>query len=70
MKLKCHNPECGHEWEYKGNSKFYASCPVCHYKVRIRGKKGEKKAKEPLVTYYEGRRDAFKAILPSLKKEK
>lgn len=25
------------------------------------------KATEPLVTYYEGRRDAFKAILPAIK---
>jgi len=34
MKLTCQN--CKHEWEYGGRSKYYASCPVCHYKVRVR----------------------------------
>ena len=23
-------------WFYKGKSKYYASCPNCHYKVNIR----------------------------------
>lgn len=31
--LICHN--CNHKWQYKGKSKFYASCPVCVYKVNI-----------------------------------
>ena len=34
MRLRCHH--CGHEWDYKGKSKYYATCPVCYYKVRIR----------------------------------
>ena len=29
----CHN--CKHEWKYKGNSVYYATCPKCHYKVRV-----------------------------------
>ena len=33
MKLKCNNKKCLYEWEYKGNSKFYATCPRCHYQV-------------------------------------
>ena len=33
MKIKCHH--CEHEWEYKGNSDYYATCPNCHYKVNI-----------------------------------
>lgn len=31
--MECHN--CHHKWDYKGNSKVYATCPVCHYKVRV-----------------------------------
>ena len=33
MKVICHN--CGHEWNYKGNSEFYATCPSCYYKVNL-----------------------------------
>jgi hypothetical protein len=33
MKLKCQH--CFHEWEYKGVGAFYASCPRCHYKVKV-----------------------------------
>jgi len=33
-KLICKN--CGYEWEYKGNSEFYTSCPKCLYRVRIK----------------------------------
>ncbi|MHC1635882.1 MAG: hypothetical protein ACXQTS_04575 [Candidatus Methanospirareceae archaeon] len=32
-KLRCQH--CGHEWEYRGKAKYYATCPVCHYKVRV-----------------------------------
>ena len=41
MKMTCHN--CGHIWDYKGKSKFYATCPNCHYKVNVQkmGDKGE-----------------------------
>ncbi|KXB08768.1 hypothetical protein AKJ56_00335 [candidate division MSBL1 archaeon SCGC-AAA382N08] len=35
--LKCKN--CGYKWIYKGNSKFYASCPRCNYKVNIEKRK-------------------------------
>jgi len=29
MKLKC--KKCGYEWDYKGKSQFYTSCPRCRY---------------------------------------
>jgi len=43
VKLKCHH--CGHEWEYRGKSQFYASCPVCHYKVHVKKCRVEEPAK-------------------------
>jgi len=33
MKIKC--PKCKHEWEYKGNSRYYITCPRCYNKVNI-----------------------------------
>lgn len=35
IKIKCTNPECGHEWEYKGESKFYVTCPHCYRKINL-----------------------------------
>ena len=40
MKLTCNH--CEYTWDYKGNpdyvgKRFYASCPKCHYKVKIHG---------------------------------
>lgn len=34
MEQKC--GKCGHEWEYKGDSKYYATCPHCLNKVRVK----------------------------------
>jgi DNA-directed RNA polymerase subunit RPC12/RpoP len=34
VKLRC--PHCGYEWDYKGKSMFYATCPRCMYKVNIK----------------------------------
>jgi phage FluMu protein Com len=39
IKLRCRH--CGHVWEYKGMSRYYATCPVCHYKVNIMKSKDE-----------------------------
>jgi len=36
IKLKCPNKKCKHEWNYKGKSKFYTTCPKCLYKVRVK----------------------------------
>ena len=42
MKEKCKN--CNHEWNYKGKARFYATCPTCLRKVKLKGgKKDEKK---------------------------
>ena len=34
MKVKCQN--CGHEWDYKGKSEYYVTCPKCLYKVNLK----------------------------------
>jgi len=34
--LKCTNKECNYEWEYKGKSPFYATCPRCYRKINIK----------------------------------
>ena len=34
MKLKCNH--CKYKWKYKGKQKFYATCPKCLYKVKIK----------------------------------
>jgi hypothetical protein len=36
MNLKCKNKECQYEWDYKGESEFYATCPRCLNKVKVR----------------------------------
>jgi len=33
MKLTCNH--CDYTWEYGGSQKYYATCPQCHYKVKI-----------------------------------
>jgi Zn finger protein HypA/HybF involved in hydrogenase expression len=45
MKLKCKH--CSYNWDYKGKSKFYATCPRCHYliKVKLTGNKPPKTLK-------------------------
>ena len=35
MKAQCTNKPCGYQWDYKGLSRFYASCPRCLSKVKI-----------------------------------
>lgn len=35
MKLKCPYENCQYEWDYKGDSDFYATCPQCLRKVKI-----------------------------------
>jgi len=38
MKMYC--KRCKHEWNYKGKSKWYVSCPICKTSIPI--KKGVK----------------------------
>lgn len=33
MLLECKS--CEHEWDYQGDSDYYATCPNCYYKVKI-----------------------------------
>jgi len=37
-------PKCGYDWEYKGKSNFYISCPRCRSNINLnkinRSKKG------------------------------
>lgn len=33
MKLKCRR--CDKKWDYKGENKFYATCPDCKTSVKI-----------------------------------
>ena len=35
--LKCNN--CSYEWEYNGESEYYATCLRCLRKVKVNGKK-------------------------------
>lgn len=39
MKIKCY--KCKHEWDYKGNSKFYLTCPQCYGKISLQKLKKE-----------------------------
>jgi hypothetical protein len=41
MLVKCQNKKCNHEWNYKGESEFYATCPRCLNKVRIKKEKNK-----------------------------
>ena len=34
MELKCQ--KCDHEWNYSGESEYYATCPKCYRKVNIK----------------------------------
>ena len=43
MKIKC--KKCNHEWEYKGKSNYYVTCPHCYNKIRKDGKDTKKKSK-------------------------
>lgn len=35
VELKCPKDDCGKEWNYKGTSKFYITCPQCHRKIKL-----------------------------------
>jgi len=32
--------KCNHSWEYKGESKYYVTCPHCYNKVKVEDKDG------------------------------
>ncbi len=35
VRLRCLNASCAHEWDYRGQSKFYASCGSCRAAVHV-----------------------------------
>lgn len=49
-KITCYKKDCKHKWTYKGNQKFYLTCPSCYSKLSI------KKLKEILKTKNEKNR--------------
>jgi len=36
MKLKCSRKGCEYKWDYNGKNKWYATCPRCLTKVRVK----------------------------------
>ena len=38
MKIKCY--KCKHEWNYKGKSTIYITCPHCYSKLNLKKLKG------------------------------
>ena len=40
MIMKC--KYCKHQWDYKGNSEYYVTCPRCYNKIKIERVKGGK----------------------------
>lgn len=40
MKLMC--KRCGYDWEYKGHSSYWTSCPRCRSNVSLKNKDGGK----------------------------
>lgn len=44
MIIKCTKEECKYEWDYQGDSTFYATCPRCLTKVKVN--QTEKKEKK------------------------
>ena len=37
MKITC--KKCKHEWNYKGKSKYYVTCPQCYNKINTKKQK-------------------------------
>jgi len=33
--VRCTHEDCRHEWNYKGTSRFYLTCPHCYRKVKV-----------------------------------
>lgn len=46
MKIKCE--KCSHQWDYKGKSLFYVTCPRCYRKINIKKVKGGQNEKNKI----------------------
>lgn len=36
MRIRCTKEGCKYAWDYNGKSKFYATCPRCLSKIKIK----------------------------------
>lgn len=43
LKMKVQCDKCGYEWDYKGLSTYYATCPMCIRKVKLNNEEDKKK---------------------------
>ena len=43
MRIECKRSDCKYQWEYGGQGKFYACCPMCLGRVRLAPKKKNRK---------------------------
>lgn len=55
VRLRCQR--CGHEWDYKGKNRYFATCPHCRIYVSVKkskilliGKEAQPKQSEVSVT--------------------
>ncbi len=61
MLLKCQS--CENEWDYQGESKYYATCPNCHYKVKISEEGDQPKKEEYNISVLGGTGDLGEGIV-------
>lgn len=52
LKIKC--KRCDYQWEYKGKSEWYTSCPKCKTTVNIKKLKGKESKLAPYIKGREG----------------
>ncbi|KKL78399.1 hypothetical protein LCGC14_2025220 [marine sediment metagenome] len=65
MKVKCTNKKCLHEWEYKGLSKHYITCPSCHFRIMLSKASGVPRIKDKQkVGVMSKLKDAAKSLVP------
>ncbi len=68
MKAKCY--KCGWEWDYKGKSIRYLTCPKCLYKLNVKKALGKlPNLKEEIPTYLPKQKNPYKKIIKERKKE-
>ena len=65
MKVKCTNKKCLHEWEYKGKSKNYITCPSCHFRIMLSKASGVPRINEKKkVGVMSGLKEKVKSLVP------
>ena len=62
--VKCSNPECNHEWHYKGDKKR-ATCGICHRKTNVeKNSRLVRKNARYFLTDEDGKKHEFSANRP------